>query len=148
MRTRVGAIIFEKGSIILIKRVAGTEGGQPGRTYWVFPGGKIEEGESKETALIRECREELGIDVKVIKFFQKLTHVVYGKKQVEYFYLCERTGGKPGTGTGPEFSGDKKYYYRGTYEVQIIPKEKIRDLNLLPEEMKEMVFKKLINRIV
>jgi len=133
MRKRVGAIIFEGNSIVLIKRVTQE------RIYWVFPGGEIDEGESKEEALVRECREELGIDVETKKFFTAISHIVYGKKQREYFFLCERLRGKIGTGTGPEFSGDKKYYYRGTYEVQQVPTEKIKDLNLLPEAVKKLV---------
>ena len=34
---------------------------------WVFPGGKVEKGESLEEALIRELREELGVEIKVNK---------------------------------------------------------------------------------
>lgn len=137
MRERVGAIIFEEDSIILIKRVIEE------RTYWVFPGGQIDEGESREKALVRECKEELGIDVKIIKPFVELRHKPYGNEQQEYFYLCEKIGGKLGTGDGPEFSGDEKYYYRGTYEVQLVPKSEIKDLNLLPEEVKNLVIKKI-----
>jgi 8-oxo-dGTP diphosphatase len=33
--------------------------------WWEFPGGKVEPGESESAALIRECREELGVDVAV-----------------------------------------------------------------------------------
>ncbi|HYR56689.1 MAG TPA: (deoxy)nucleoside triphosphate pyrophosphohydrolase [Myxococcaceae bacterium] len=32
---------------------------------WEFPGGKVEQGESDEQALVRECREELGVELSV-----------------------------------------------------------------------------------
>jgi 8-oxo-dGTP diphosphatase len=35
---------------------------------WEFPGGKVEPGESETAALVRECREELGVDVEVGAF--------------------------------------------------------------------------------
>jgi 8-oxo-dGTP diphosphatase len=133
MRQRVGAIIFEDDAIILLKRV--TEE----RTYWVFPGGEIDPGETKEEAMVRECKEELGIDVKILKPFTELVHYPYGNKQKEYFFLCEKTGGRLGTGTGPEFSGDPKYAYRGSYEAVKVTKKEIQDLNLLPEEVKKML---------
>ena len=41
---------------------------------WEFVGGKVEPGETKEQALIRECREELDIDIAVGPMFMELTH--------------------------------------------------------------------------
>ena len=42
---------------------------------WEFVGGKVEAGESKKAALIRECREELGVTVEVYDVFLELDHV-------------------------------------------------------------------------
>ena len=42
---------------------------------WEFVGGKQEAGETKAEALVRECREELGIEVKVGKVYMEVTHV-------------------------------------------------------------------------
>lgn len=41
---------------------------------WEFVGGKVEPGETKEQALIRECREELDVTVRVGEIFMELTH--------------------------------------------------------------------------
>lgn len=41
---------------------------------WEFVGGKVEPGESREQALIRECQEELAVTVDVGEIFMELTH--------------------------------------------------------------------------
>lgn len=52
------ALVDADGRILLQQRPEG----KPMAGLWEFPGGKIEPGESPEAALVRELREELGID--------------------------------------------------------------------------------------
>lgn len=54
----VAAVIEREGSILITRRPKGAhlEG------FWEFPGGKPEAGETPEAALIREVREELGVE--------------------------------------------------------------------------------------
>lgn len=55
----VGAVIRDRaGRILLIKR-----GHEPGKGLWSVPGGRVEPGEADEQALVREVREETGLDV-------------------------------------------------------------------------------------
>ena len=53
------ALIDGDGRLLVQERPAG----KPFAGLWEFPGGKVEEGETPEVALIRELKEELGIDV-------------------------------------------------------------------------------------
>jgi len=52
-------VIVQAGRVALIKRV------RAGRTYYLFPGGGVEEGETPEQAAIREAHEELGVEVEL-----------------------------------------------------------------------------------
>ena len=50
----------------------------PGREldgFWEFPGGKIEQGERQEEAIVREIKEELNSTIKPIKFLGKVEHI-------------------------------------------------------------------------
>jgi 8-oxo-dGTP diphosphatase len=59
--TQVAAAVIERpGEFLLAQRPAG----KPYPGYWEFPGGKIEPGEDARAALVRELREELGIEVR------------------------------------------------------------------------------------
>lgn len=55
----VGIIQRADGWVLLGQRPLG----KPWEGYWEFPGGKVEDGETPQSALIRELREELGIEV-------------------------------------------------------------------------------------
>lgn len=64
----VAAIITNNDGKILItqRNLKKSQGG-----LWEFPGGKIEQGETREEAIIREIREELTIDIKVDAYFDE-----------------------------------------------------------------------------
>ena len=59
----VAAIIQKENKILATKRGYGEF-----INMWEFPGGKIESGETKEQALVREIKEELNIEISVYKF--------------------------------------------------------------------------------
>ena len=67
----VAALIWNKGKFMICQRPAYKARGM----LWEFVGGKVEPGETKEQALIRECREELAITLSVGDVFMEVDHV-------------------------------------------------------------------------
>ena len=72
-----GGILEKNGLILLAQRKRNDAYG----LKWEFPGGKLNEGESGEECIIREIKEELGIDVEVLSFYDEYTeddpHILY-----------------------------------------------------------------------
>ena len=66
----VAALIWDNDRFLACQRPAHKARG----LLWEFVGGKVEPGESREEALIRECREELGIAVKPLDVFMEVIH--------------------------------------------------------------------------
>ena len=66
----VAALIWEGDRFMACQRPAHKARG----LLWEFVGGKVEPNETKEEALIRECREELGVTVAVEDIFMEVTH--------------------------------------------------------------------------
>ena len=86
----VAAVITNDDWKILIaqRNLKKSQGG-----LWEFPGGKIEKGETKEEAIIREIKEELTIDIKVDKYIgEKIFN--YPDKDINLIALkCEKISG-------------------------------------------------------
>ena len=66
----VAALIWQGEQFMICQRPAHKARG----LLWEFVGGKVESGETKEQALIRECREELAVTVSVEEVFMDVTH--------------------------------------------------------------------------
>ena len=66
----VAALIWDNDRFLACQRPAHKARG----LLWEFVGGKVESGESREEALIRECREELCVTVKPLDVFMEVTH--------------------------------------------------------------------------
>ena len=66
----VAALIRQGDKFMICQRPAHKARG----LLWEFVGGKVEPGETKEQALIRECREELAVTVSVGEIFMDVTH--------------------------------------------------------------------------
>lgn len=78
------AVIVREGRVLLTRRTDG----QHLAGMWEFPGGKLEPGESPEETLVRECREECGIEIEVGEILD-VTHHRYPEKEVLLlFYRC------------------------------------------------------------
>lgn len=146
MRIRVAGIIPMQDGIALMHRTGNKVRGM--LDYYTFPGGGLEEGETLEQCIIREIKEEFGIDIKVKEKIYEYDLKKEELEQKEYFFLCEYISGKLGTGDGPEFNNDPKYADRGKFIPEIIKKENISKIKLLPEEIKERLIKDIENNII
>lgn len=97
----VGALIVHEGKLVLVKR-----GVQPDKGRWSIPGGAVELGERVRDAVLREAKEESGldIDIKVNRPLDAIDNVLLdenGRLQFHYVllqFLAQPKGGtlKPG----------------------------------------------------
>lgn len=85
------ALIERDGRLLVAQRPPGKK--RAGK--WEFPGGKLEAGETADFALVREIREELGLDIQVGKRLAAVRHD-YGDAVIELLpYRCALTSGEP-----------------------------------------------------
>jgi mutator protein MutT len=85
------ALIFHGGKLLITQRHAKAHLGG----LWEFPGGKREPTETFEQCLVREIREELGIEISVGELFEEIAHD-YPEKSVHLkFFICKLLSGEP-----------------------------------------------------
>lgn len=79
----VGAVIIKNGKILLVKRRF-----EPKANYWTLPGGLVELGEEVRQALIREIREECGIEIEPAKIIDVIDFIEYdAEARVKFHYI-------------------------------------------------------------
>jgi 8-oxo-dGTP diphosphatase len=87
----VAAVIIENGRVLVTQRPAGSH--LAGR--WEFPGGKVESLEDPRDALVRELREEIGIEVQAGEIFEVTFHRYAHKSVLLLFYFASRLAASP-----------------------------------------------------
>jgi ADP-ribose pyrophosphatase YjhB (NUDIX family) len=88
VRVRVTGVLIEEGRILLLNQDADV-----GRS-WSLPGGKLEDGETLSGALVREMKEETGLDVEPGRLLYVCDHLPAGV--VHMTFEARRTGGTVG----------------------------------------------------
>ncbi len=92
----VGAIILDGDQILLEKRK-----NSPGKGKWAVPGGLVELGENVEQAVIREVKEETGLEVDEPQLVDVVNYISMSERDVVVYhyviidYLVTVKGGKP-----------------------------------------------------
>lgn len=89
----VGAVIVHQGRVLLVQR-----GREPMKGRWTIPGGLIEVGEALSEAVVRETREETGLDIEPLELVELLDRIHREDGRVRYHYviadyLCRVVGG-------------------------------------------------------
>jgi len=94
---RAVAIIIRDDKLLVFHRI------KDGEEYYAFPGGSVEDGETREEAVVRELKEEMCIDIKIDKFlfsfYVSPNRSDHGR--TNYYYLITEFSGIPALG-GPE----------------------------------------------
>lgn len=85
----VAAIIKKQDKIFITRRSYGEFA-----DMWEFPGGKIELGESREEALIREIKEELELDINNLEYLTTVEYDYPNFYLTMHCFICEICGGE------------------------------------------------------
>ncbi|WP_340300153.1 8-oxo-dGTP diphosphatase MutT [Roseobacter sp. HKCCD5988] len=117
------ALIDGEGRVLLAQRPQG----KSMAGLWEFPGGKVEEGETPEAALIRELHEELGIET----WQSCLAPLCFASHSYEKFHLlmplfaCRKWGGIPQSREGQALkwvrAKDLRDYLMPPADIPLIP---------------------------
>lgn len=126
---RVAIILIHKNNVLLMYRV------NDGKSYYTFPGGGIDKGETNELALERECMEETSIKIEPERLLYEVTWEDNMTKQL--FYLCSYIEGKPMLG---DFN-EKEAMKDGTqyYDPKWVPASKLEETLLYPLEVRDLL---------
>jgi 8-oxo-dGTP diphosphatase len=102
-----------------------------GETFYCFPGGRVEPGETWEETAIRETREELGVEARLERLVATF-HLTQPERLAAgegRYYRATAVGGVFGSGDGPEYVPG---LYPGVYVPRWVPLSALPSLDVRP----------------
>ena len=82
----VAAVILREGKVLCVQRAEHEK--EYVSLKWEFPGGKVEVGESREEALVREIEEELVVEIHQLQYLTAVEHSYPDFNLTMYAYTC------------------------------------------------------------
>lgn len=128
MEKRVSSrgIIIEDDCVYAMFRRRIKENGSK-KEYYVIPGGGINENETLEENVIREMKEEFGVDIKINKYLGKDE----SDETIAHFFSCSITNGTPKL-SGEELERCTESNY---YEIRKVPIKELDNIDILAKDM-------------
>ncbi len=91
VQVAVCGVILKKGKVLVLKRATHDEFAERGS--WTLPGGRVEVSEAPDDAVVREVKEETGLDVEILKPIKVWSGTKGAVWRIGIDYLCRLVGG-------------------------------------------------------
>jgi 8-oxo-dGTP diphosphatase len=128
LRVRVCGILVEKGKILMVQHKSIGDTG----ILWAPPGGGMDFGQPVHDNLIREFREETGLEIEILRFLFINEFLKPPLHAIEIFFEVKRAGGRLNTGIDPEMDEKgqiiKKIQFLGSDDLEAIGKNRIHNI--------------------
>lgn len=129
VRVRVNGLLVKDRSLLLVKLNSKTRT----EPFWIPPGGGVEFGELLEETLIREMKEETGLDINVGGLRYTSQYINPPWHAVEFYFDVEAENHDIKLGSDPELDdGDQMLQ-----DIRYIPFSELPKLNIVPEYLKD-----------
>ncbi len=130
-RIRVGVLIFQDDKILLVKHVDP----KTGFTWWVPPGGGLQEDESVFECGEREVMEETNLRVKLdrLVYVRQFIFKQEGKNMIELFLTSSSFSGRNSTKNLKGLGGDEHFIK----ELKFFSRSEMKDIVVFPEIIKD-----------
>ena len=132
--TRAVCIMLKNDEVLLMHRL------KNGKEYWTFPGGGVDDGETVESATVREVEEETSMPTEI----EQLLYEHHYEDSDQFYYLCKYISGEPILGDAIE----KERMEKSTSDIygpEWVNVDEMQKLLLYPLEIRDWLIEDLKN---